>query len=150
MAQNHEDLGAELHEEFNSRKPSEQQHDAAGGYITHPVEDEKSGFGAEKSSEGSDIEAGATTADGDEPNEWEKKHLRRVGENLPASAFLIAASVHHSAVSGTNSDILRRSSSSLSGLPVSIARDMAPLFEFTLYLADFTPYGSSCSICDTC
>ncbi|KYK55291.1 POT family protein [Drechmeria coniospora] len=30
------------------------------------------------------------TPDGDEPNEYEKQHLRRVGENLPVSAFLIA------------------------------------------------------------
>lgn len=30
------------------------------------------------------------TAEGEEPNEHEKQTLRRVGENLPASAFLIA------------------------------------------------------------
>ncbi|KAI5461953.1 POT family protein [Mariannaea sp. PMI_226] len=30
------------------------------------------------------------TSDGDEPNEYEKSTLRRVGENLPASAYLIA------------------------------------------------------------
>lgn len=30
------------------------------------------------------------TPDGDEPNEYEKGTLRRIGENLPASAYLIA------------------------------------------------------------
>lgn len=30
------------------------------------------------------------TADGEEPNEYEKGTLRRIGENLPASAYLIA------------------------------------------------------------
>ena len=33
---------------------------------------------------------GEDTPEGEEPNEYEKQHLRRVGENLPASAFLIA------------------------------------------------------------
>lgn len=32
----------------------------------------------------------APTAEGDEPNEYEKGTLRRIGENLPASAYLIA------------------------------------------------------------
>ena len=32
----------------------------------------------------------APTPDGDEPNAYEKSTLRRIGENLPASAYLIA------------------------------------------------------------
>ena len=77
-----------MHEEFNQRKPSQQQ-DMTGAYITRPsVSDEKKHPEAEKSSD-ADVET-EPTADGEEPNEYEKKHLRRVGENLPMSAFLIA------------------------------------------------------------
>lgn len=32
----------------------------------------------------------APTPDGEEPNDYEKSTLRRIGENLPASAYLIA------------------------------------------------------------
>lgn len=57
----------------------------AGGFIGH--RDEAS---AEYPSDlKTDMESGPT-ADGDEPNEHERSNLRRVGENLPASAFLIA------------------------------------------------------------
>lgn len=54
----------------------------AGGFIQEPdtVSDEK---------KDSDVESGPT-ADGEEPNKHELSTLRRVGENLPASAFLIA------------------------------------------------------------
>ncbi|KAL4411227.1 POT family protein [Colletotrichum abscissum] len=69
MAQNHEDTAAETT-------------DLAGGYIT-PADPEK------KFSSTADSESGPTP-DGAEPNEFEKGSLRRVGENLPASAFLIA------------------------------------------------------------
>jgi proton-dependent oligopeptide transporter, POT family len=34
--------------------------------------------------------AAEETPEGEEPSEYEKQHLRRVGENLPASAYLIA------------------------------------------------------------
>lgn len=86
MAQNHEDMAAEVHEEFNQRTAS-QQRDLAGAYITQA--DEKKHSDMEKSSSVGDLET-EPTADGEEPNEYEKKHLRRVGENLPMSAFLIA------------------------------------------------------------
>lgn len=56
----------------------------AGGYIAEPELDD---FSDEK--KGGDMETGPT-ADGEEPNMHERSTLRRVGENLPASAFLIA------------------------------------------------------------
>ena len=44
-------------------------------------------YGTKSSTSGSDSDI---TPDGDEPTEYEKRHLRRIGENLPLSAFLIA------------------------------------------------------------
>ncbi|KAK1715486.1 hypothetical protein CaCOL14_012305 [Colletotrichum acutatum] len=82
MAQNHEDTAAELHETLGERLPNKETTDLAGGYIT-PADPEK------KFSSAADSESGPTP-DGAEPNEFEKGSLRRVGENLPASAFLIA------------------------------------------------------------
>lgn len=77
-----------VHEEFNQRRPSQQdekQKDLSGGFITRgSVSQEKA-----DSSDMADIET-EPTMDGEEPNEYEKKNLRRVGENLPAAAFLIA------------------------------------------------------------
>ncbi|KAF5517941.1 Peptide transporter PTR2 [Colletotrichum aenigma] len=69
MAQNHEDTVAELHETFGER-------------VAHDLE--KKEPVSEK-----DAESGPTP-DGAEPNEYERGTLRRVGESLPASAFLIA------------------------------------------------------------
>ncbi|EQB58489.1 POT family protein [Colletotrichum gloeosporioides Cg-14] len=69
MAQNHEDTVAELHETFGER-------------VAHDIE--KKDPVSEK-----DAESGPTP-DGAEPNEYERGTLRRVGESLPASAFLIA------------------------------------------------------------
>ncbi|KAF4850428.1 Peptide transporter PTR2 [Colletotrichum siamense] len=69
MAQNHEDTVAELHETFGER-------------VAHDIE--KKEPVSEK-----DAESGPTP-DGAEPNEYERGTLRRVGESLPASAFLIA------------------------------------------------------------
>ncbi|KAL5086848.1 POT family-domain-containing protein [Trichoderma sp. SZMC 28011] len=84
MANNHEDTVAELHEEFNERVPHGETRDLAGGFIASDP-DEKKDFSSspESAEEGN-------TADGEEPNDFEKRTLRRVGENLPASAFLIA------------------------------------------------------------
>ncbi|KAM5355062.1 hypothetical protein ACJ41O_001708 [Fusarium nematophilum] len=79
MATNHEDTAAELHEEFGERMP-EKKTDLAGGYIA-PAD--------EKKPSESDPEFG-DSAEGEEPNDHERQTLRRVGENLPASAFLIA------------------------------------------------------------
>jgi POT family proton-dependent oligopeptide transporter len=84
MAQNHEDLAAELHEELGERTHDDKKTDLAGGYIAPSEINEKQSF-----DKGSDPEFG-TTPDGEEPNNHEKATLRRVGENLPASAFLIA------------------------------------------------------------
>ncbi|PNY26124.1 Peptide transporter PTR2 [Tolypocladium capitatum] len=56
--------------------------DVAGGDVASPDVDKKT------ESPGS-VETDPTP-DGDEPNEYEKRTLRRIGENLPASAFLIA------------------------------------------------------------
>ncbi|KAG5746278.1 hypothetical protein H9Q69_001221 [Fusarium xylarioides] len=86
MAQNHEDLAAELHEELGERVPAEKKTDLAGGYIAPSIDEKKS---LDKQHYASDPEFG-TTPDGEEPNDHEKATLRRVGENLPASAFLIA------------------------------------------------------------
>ncbi|KAK2596154.1 peptide transporter ptr2 [Conoideocrella luteorostrata] len=82
MAQNHEDAAAELHSELNHRVPNTGT-DLAGGYIEKASLDEKRDIAV------GDSETGPTP-DGEEPNEHEKSVLRRVGENLPASAFLIA------------------------------------------------------------
>ncbi len=54
----------------------------AGGYIGHSDLNEKSDSAGAAETD--------PTPDGEEPNEYEKRTLRRVGENLPASAFLIA------------------------------------------------------------
>ena len=71
---------------MNERLPDRKQSDAAGAMITNQ---HGSDSGMEKKS--NDLEArGEDTPEGEEPNEYEKEHLRRVGENLPASAFLIA------------------------------------------------------------
>ena len=60
-----------------------EKRDLAGGYLAPaditPTTKEVAG----------DVEV-APTAEGEEPNEHEKATLRRIGENLPASAFLIA------------------------------------------------------------
>ncbi|KAM0192693.1 hypothetical protein ACHAPI_008052 [Fusarium lateritium] len=87
MAQNHEDLAAELHEELGARGPDQKKTDLAGGYIAPSEIDEKKSI--DKTHYASDPEFG-TTVDGEEPNDHERSTLRRVGENLPASAFLIA------------------------------------------------------------
>ncbi|KAM0513126.1 hypothetical protein ACHAPE_008164 [Trichoderma viride] len=84
MANNHEDTAAELHEEFNERAHhGNEVHDLAGGFI---AADEKKDF-TTLSADGA--EAGPTP-DGEEPSDYERRTLRRIGENLPASAFLIA------------------------------------------------------------
>jgi POT family proton-dependent oligopeptide transporter len=87
MAQNHEDLAAELHEELGERTVTDKKTDLAGGYIAPSEINEKTSL--DKQNYSSDPEFG-TTPDGEEPNNHEKATLRRVGENLPASAFLIA------------------------------------------------------------
>lgn len=56
----------------------------AGGYIGPADIDEKNAVVTP-----TDVEMDPTP-DGEEPNEHEKRSLRRVGENLPASAYLIA------------------------------------------------------------
>lgn len=82
MAQNHEDAAAELHETFNERLPHGGDHkDAAGGAIG-PAKEKQDIIQ-------SDSEA-FPTPDGDEPSDHEKRTLRRIGENLPAAAYLIA------------------------------------------------------------
>jgi POT family proton-dependent oligopeptide transporter len=73
-----------LHEEFAERVPNSQR-DAAGGYIgPSDIIDEKHAV-----VENADVES-EPTPEGAEPNEHEKRTLRRVGENLPPSAYLIA------------------------------------------------------------
>ncbi|KAK3716538.1 peptide transporter ptr2 [Vermiconidia calcicola] len=89
MAMNHEDAAADVYQEFRERDPEKQQHDGAGAFITGGSVDEKMSKERRRSSAVA-AETGAETPEGDEPNEYEKTKLRRVGENLPASAFLIA------------------------------------------------------------
>ena len=72
---------------FNERQPEEQQKDATGAFITRGSVDMSAD--QKRASIAAYAEAGPTT-DGEEPNEFEKEQLRRVGENLPMSAFLIA------------------------------------------------------------
>ena len=75
-----------MHQSFAERQPEKDQRDGVGAFVTRGSVDAT----AEKEIRGSGLEAGVETADGEEPSEYEKEHLRRVGENLPASAFLIA------------------------------------------------------------
>ena len=72
-----------LHQEFTERIPG-QQRDLAGGYIGPADTKEKHADVTP-----TDVEMDPTP-DGGEPNEQEKLSLRRVGENLPAPAYLIA------------------------------------------------------------
>lgn len=72
-----------LHQEFAERVP-EKQHDMAGGYIGPADTDEKHAVVTP-----TDVETDPTP-EGEEPNEHERRSLRRVGENLPAAAYLIA------------------------------------------------------------
>ena len=66
----------------------EKQVDGSGAFITRGSVDATAQQKAKEESR--DLEPGEETLEGEEPNEYEKEHLRRVGENLPASAFLIA------------------------------------------------------------
>jgi POT family proton-dependent oligopeptide transporter len=82
-----------VHQIFNERQPEKTQLDTAGGFITRGSVDMSAEKEVEKegaATSPSAMEAGEETPEGDEPNEYERGHLRRVGENLPASAFLIA------------------------------------------------------------
>lgn len=72
-----------LHEEFAERVPNENR-DLAGGYIGPADVDEKHAVVTP-----TDVELDPTP-EGEEPNEQERRTLRRVGENLPAAAYLIA------------------------------------------------------------
>jgi POT family proton-dependent oligopeptide transporter len=73
-----------LHQEVAERVPGQEKHDLAGGYIGPADTDEKHAAVTP-----TDVEADPT-AEGEEPNEHERRTLRRVGENLPAPAYLIA------------------------------------------------------------
>ena len=83
MAQNHEDAAAELHATMQQRMSVDQKHegkDMAGAAL--PMQ-EKGDLSL------SDAEVGETL-EGDEPNDYEKKTLRRIGDAFPKSAYLIA------------------------------------------------------------
>ncbi|KAH9884374.1 PTR2-domain-containing protein [Xylariomycetidae sp. FL2044] len=71
MALNHEDGAAELNRYIDERTPAKAPVVAEG-------------------QEGQDAALTHPTADGDEPNEHERKTLRRIGDKLPWSAFTIA------------------------------------------------------------
>jgi len=78
MAQNHEETIAELHATMEQRTNHKHTTDLTGGSL--PV--------AEKGAM-TDLEL-QPTAEGEEPNEQEKATLRRIGENLPSAAYLVA------------------------------------------------------------
>ena len=90
MAQGHEEMAAELHETFNERNPDMKQLDASGGFITRGSVDATADEKHAPTHVSSDLEQGDPTPDGEEPNEYEQATLRREGENLPMSAYLIA------------------------------------------------------------
>ncbi|KAI7202370.1 peptide transport protein PTR2 [Hortaea werneckii] len=81
MAQNHEDIAAEVHNHF-AEGTKNKRYDMTGGSISAPAASEKQAGALEADSE--------STPEGEEPTEHEKKTLRRIGESLPMSAFLIA------------------------------------------------------------
>lgn len=78
----HEDTAAEMHHEAEEHRDSKIITDMAGGEI-------KKADYSPNGGKSPDTELG-DTPEGEEPNDREKATLRRVGENLPASAFLIA------------------------------------------------------------
>lgn len=73
---------AELHAETQAHRDSKKVQDMAGADIEKEYSSKSDG-------QLSDVELGET-ADGQEPNEHEKATLRRIGESLPASTYLIA------------------------------------------------------------
>lgn len=73
-----------LHGEFDKSVPGADH--GIGSELPH----EKEKHGGLDVHSPSSSQAGVTTADGDEPTDEEKSTLRRIGENLPASAFLVA------------------------------------------------------------
>ena len=76
---------------MNEQFPDRKQSDAAGGFVTRGSVDVSAQQEiAAETGEKRDPETGEETPEGEEPTEHEKSTLRRVGENLPASAFLIA------------------------------------------------------------
>ena len=66
------------------------QKDMAGGYLGKTDADGLARVDSDVTRNNEKDEEIVETPDGEEPNEREKRSLRRVGENLPASAFLIA------------------------------------------------------------
>lgn len=83
MAQNHEDAAAELHATMEQRNGSVGRHssvDMTGAQLDLKEKDD------------TDVESHdlAPTDEGMEPNEYEKKTLRRIGDKFPKSAYLIA------------------------------------------------------------
>lgn len=71
-----------MHGELDSGVPVQKT-----GLVTDGDHIARSSLNEKKAS--SDYEGG-DTPDGEEPNDHEKRTLRRIGENLPMSAFLIA------------------------------------------------------------
>jgi POT family proton-dependent oligopeptide transporter len=83
MSSNQEEDTVKRSEAVRPSTPTEDK-DVAGGYTIQYGTDEKDPAAANA------IAESFPTADGEEPNEYEKRTLRRIGENLPASAYLIA------------------------------------------------------------
>lgn len=83
MAQNHEDAAVDLHATMQQRLSVDQKHEGKDmvGADLHGQEKGDLTLG--------DAEVGETL-EGEEPNEYEKNTLRRVGDAFPKSAYLIA------------------------------------------------------------
>ncbi|KAH7125877.1 POT family-domain-containing protein [Dactylonectria macrodidyma] len=84
MASNQEKDGNQrVQDGVDQSTPSPETDIASGNVIQYGLDEkEAAAFNANAES--------APTAEGEEPNEYEKGTLRRIGENLPASAYLIA------------------------------------------------------------
>jgi POT family proton-dependent oligopeptide transporter len=79
------DHRSRLHQEFDVEKT-----DIAGGTLPDPaaLKAAEAGYGDEK--EGQVAATAASVYDEPEPTEEERRTLRRIGENLPISAWLVA------------------------------------------------------------
>ncbi|KAH7136965.1 POT family-domain-containing protein [Dactylonectria estremocensis] len=84
MASNQEKDGSQRVQDGVDQSTPLPETDIASGNVIQYGLDEKAAAAFNANAES------APTAEGDEPNEYEKGTLRRIGENLPASAYLIA------------------------------------------------------------
>ncbi|KAK3060657.1 hypothetical protein LTS18_008045, partial [Coniosporium uncinatum] len=91
MSTDHELNAAQLHQELRTDEPNSphRNSDILGGPLNANFMDEKD-FEKDVTTPDADEKAELETAEGDEPNDYEKKHLRHIADPLNASIFLIA------------------------------------------------------------